>query len=288
MVRQLAPISLSLVLFAAWCMGALLMVLPIHSALLFSSAVTFGDGLPNQAFAGRLRPLASAWDQAAGECFPELATKESMTWGIIWPQVLLPADAASRGRRRLHVVLLHELRATSNITTRSPSLFRRLHCHLLVPPACVAGGAAARSNASGRATTRCCSRGTRASDYAEELLSLVATRGSRLPPARSSGDGTGRPVASDFEGEHESQVVHAGSSGFSPALGYRRNSRVGSVAGAEKMARLKIALDDRYSASESTRSAGVTGSIVLCKGAFRHPASARRFSLRKAAQAQYR
>ena len=33
-----------------------------------------------------------------------------MTWGMIWPQVLLPADASQLEGRRLHAVLLHELR----------------------------------------------------------------------------------------------------------------------------------------------------------------------------------
>ena len=154
--------------------------------------------------ARRAEPLADAKVQAEADAAaadlglsrtPQILIGDDapvpMTWGVVSPRILLPAQAQSWPLARLRRVLLHE---TAHIARRDllAQWIGEIACALYwFNPLVWTAAARMRMEREHASDDLVLSRGVRASDYAEDLLEIV--RGYSVPPVLAGAAGMARP-----------------------------------------------------------------------------------------------
>lgn len=154
--------------------------------------------------ARRARPLADAKVQAEADAAaadlglsstPAILIGDDapvpMTWGVVSPRILLPAQAQSWPLDRLRRVLLHE---TAHVARRDliAQWIGEIACALYwFNPLVWMAAARMRMEREHASDDLVLSRGVRASDYAEDLLEIV--RGYSVPPVLAGAAGMARP-----------------------------------------------------------------------------------------------
>ncbi|MEW5917161.1 MAG: M56 family metallopeptidase, partial [Gemmatimonadota bacterium] len=178
-------VSVTAILLVLWAVGALLLVVRLTSSLLSARRIVArAEALADE----RLQSLAASLARRVGVQRPvRLLTAQNatipFTTGVLRPVIVLPADAEDWTTDRQEAVLLHELAHVARFDLAS-SLAAHAACALywFNPLAWVA---ARRLRIEGEracddVVLRC---GTRASDYADQLLEVVRETKLHLAPA---------------------------------------------------------------------------------------------------------
>ncbi len=183
--RERAAIDIPLVVVGLWLAGALCLLL----RFVVGTIVVWRRALDAE------HVMDAGWVMLTRDVARELSIRRPVTllmaeasivpvtWGIIYPMVLLPRDAVTWPRARRRIVLLHELAHVARFDAATQLVGQLvLAANWFNPLAWVAMGRM-RAEREGACDDIVLTRGTRASAYAEDLLTLVRA----LRPATTPG-----------------------------------------------------------------------------------------------------